>query len=107
MKKDKKILESKMNEEQYQKLYQENINNTKTNTKYIINNGSLFKQDKNDRVRKIIKRWELDPLLYMLHDHPMSAHFGVERTVTKAKEKYYWPKMRKDIEIYIKSCDQC
>src|SRR6185437_14449424 len=76
-------------------------------TKYITNHGLLLKQDKNDRVRRVIKRWELEPLLYMLHDHPISAHFGIERTVAKAKKKYYWPKMKEDIEIYIKFCDQC
>ena len=43
----------------------------------------------------------------MLHDHPISAHFGFERTYQKAKERFYWPNMRKDIEIYVKSCDQC
>ena len=37
----------------------------------------------------------------------MSTHFEIEKTTQIAKEKYYWPKMKDDIEIYIKSCNQC
>ena len=43
----------------------------------------------------------------MMHDHATSAHFGLQTTHDKTKEKYYWKGMRKDIETYVKSCDKC
>ena len=53
-----------MNEEQYQKLYQETISNTKSNTKYIIKQELLYKQNKEGQIKRVIKRWEIEPILY-------------------------------------------
>ena len=43
----------------------------------------------------------------MIHDDPTGAHFSVRAMYEKLKERYYWPKMKEDIETYVKSCDQC
>lgn len=45
--------------------------------------------------------------LSAFHDHPFSGHFGIRRTVTKLKARFWWPQMRHDVEQYIGSCDQC
>ena len=42
-----------------------------------------------------------------MHDHLLSAYFEIQITKDKIKEKYYWPGMSKDIEDYVKLCDQC
>src|SRR6266496_3751959 len=93
-----------MNEILYQNIWKETQENL--NKDYKIKEGKLYKI-KEEKDLRVIQRWETEPLLYMLHDHPVSAHFGFERTYQKAKERFYWPNMRKDIEIYVKSCDQC
>ncbi|CAF4027001.1 unnamed protein product, partial [Didymodactylos carnosus] len=41
------------------------------------------------------------------HDHPTSAHFGVQRTWSKLKDRCYWPKMKSTIENYIHACEKC
>jgi hypothetical protein len=46
-------------------------------------------------------------VLFLFHDHPTSAHFGINRTYEKLKNKYYWPKMKSSIVNYIQSCLQC
>src|SRR5207245_2638259 len=45
--------------------------------------------------------------MFIMHDHPISAHFAVKVTFDKVRGRYYWPKMYKDIRIYVESCDQC
>ncbi len=54
-----------------------------------------------------MKRNEIEPILSLAHEHPLSGHFGLEATLTKLKERYYWPKMKNDIKSYIQTCDQC
>ncbi|CAF4243720.1 unnamed protein product, partial [Didymodactylos carnosus] len=49
----------------------------------------------------------LNTALEAFHDHPMSGHFGVQRTLCKIRTRFWWPNMRKSIEHYISSCQQC
>ncbi|CAF4268934.1 unnamed protein product [Rotaria sp. Silwood2] len=46
-------------------------------------------------------------VLKAFHDHPMGGHFGVKRTLYKIRTRFWWPNMRKSIEHYISSCQQC
>lgn len=41
------------------------------------------------------------------HDDPMSAHMGVQKTIDKVLDRYYWPGMSKDIKNYVKNCQTC
>lgn len=41
------------------------------------------------------------------HDDPKSAHFGVQKTIDKIMDRYYWPGLSKDVKDYIRSCDVC
>lgn len=42
-----------------------------------------------------------------LHDAPTAGYLGLERTVRKFSERFYFPGMRKYIPDYIKSCEKC
>jgi len=46
-------------------------------------------------------------LIQELHGGALSGHFGVEKTCSMLKEHYYWPKMAKDVEHFIKRCLIC
>src|SRR6266540_2377815 len=74
--------------------------------KYELKEGRLVKIRLNKEL-KIIKRNEIEPILSLAHEHPLSGHFGLEATLSKLKERYYWPKMKDDIKSYIQTCDQC
>jgi hypothetical protein len=39
--------------------------------------------------------------------HAASAHFGVDSTLNRIKEKYFWTKMYNDVENYKKRCEKC
>ena len=40
-----------------------------------------------------------------LHDN--MGHLGVERTLDLARDRFFWPKMAEDIQIWISSCKRC
>ncbi len=48
----------------------------------------------------------MELILSLIHEHSLSKHFRLKATLTKLKEKYYWPKMKYDIKSYIQTCDQ-
>lgn len=41
------------------------------------------------------------------HDSKKHIHRGINETIRRIKEKYDWPNLSRDVEIYIKSCDIC
>ena len=91
-----------MNEKEYNKIT-ENIEKEK---KYELKEGVLYRK-KREKQLQVIRRWELEGVLYMMHDHILSAHFGIKATYEKTKERYYWKGLKEDVEIYVKSCDKC
>src|SRR5439155_27267259 len=103
-----------MDEELYREIYGKikDIENEQLDNKlkkYEIQEGILYRKDqKNDeKLLKVIRRHELEVVMFIMHDHPISAHFAVKVTFDKVRGRYYWPKMYKDIRIYVESCDQC
>jgi len=93
-----------MNEGEYKKIYENVENNGEKN--YQIIKGILYKTKENENLR-VIRRFELEGVMYMMHDHPTAAHFGINATYKKIKERYYWKNMKRDVEEYIKTCNQC
>src|SRR6266542_5638136 len=74
--------------------------------KYKLKEGRLVKIRLNKEL-KVLKRNEMEPILSLAYEHPLSEHFGLEATSSKLKERYFWPKMKNDIKSYIQTCDQC
>src|SRR6266511_2180809 len=91
-----------MDEETYQTLVRDI---EKYHDKYKIKKGKLIKIKPNKEL-KVLKRNEMEPILSLAHEHPLSGHFELEATLSKLKERYYWPKMKNDIKSYIQTCDQ-
>ena len=91
-----------MKEIEYNKI----IKNIEKEKNFEIKNGILYRKDK-EKELQVIRRFEIEGVLWMLHDHPTAGHFGINATYEKVKERYYWKNMLKDIEIYVKSCDKC
>ncbi len=86
-----------MDEETYQTLVRDI---EKYHDKYKLKEGKLIKI-KSDKELKILKRNEIEPILSLAHEYPLSRHFRLEAILTKLKERYYWLKMKNDIKNYI------
>jgi hypothetical protein len=76
---------------------------------FQIKNNYLYKKDKRKtgNLLRVIRKLELDPLLYMMHNDPTSGHFASENMFNKIRERYYWPQMFEDIRNYANACDSC
>src|ERR1700733_10221310 len=88
------------------KDYEDIVKNIEQKDDYEIDHGILYKINSNKRLR-VIRRYEFEGVMLLMHDHPMAAHFGIESTYNRIKEKYWWKGMRKDVETYVKTCKQC
>ena len=78
---------------------------------FEVKNNLLYKKDRRKKTRgkllKVLQKHEIEPVLYMLHNHPLGGHLGIDIVLNKVKNLYYWPQMHDDIKAYIKSCDSC
>src|SRR6266542_2080840 len=73
--------------------------------RYLLINNQLY-YEKGEKKLKVIKRFELEPILYMTHDDSTAGHFAIEIMYNKIKERYYWPKMYENIKIYVEFYNQ-
>ena len=46
-------------------------------------------------------------ILYEFHDSPLGGHRGMNKTYHAFRSRYTWPKMRREIEEYIRQCKSC
>lgn len=46
-------------------------------------------------------------VLYECHDDPKSAHLGVQKTIDRVLDRYYWPGLSKDVKNYVRDCRTC
>ena len=56
----------------------------------------------------VVPRSKVKDVLQMVHDAPATgAHMGVERTMAKTVQAFWWPQMYTDIKQYIDACEKC
>jgi hypothetical protein len=41
------------------------------------------------------------------HDDPSSSHMGIDKTIARVSERYWWPKFRSSVRKYVMSCNYC
>ena len=46
-------------------------------------------------------------ILKEYHDQPMAGHMGINKTKSKIVERFFWPKMGKEIRNYVLGCNTC
>ena len=67
---------------------------------YFIQEGMLFKG-----IHLCIPRSSMRlNLIKEKHSGGLAGHFGIDKTLSLLKEKYYWPQMYKDVQKFVKSC---
>ena len=81
---------------------------------YISQDGLLYHLDRNqkrgtrDALSQLVVPQSMKyEILSNVHNHVAGAHFGVHKTIRKLKQRYWWPRMFKDVEHWCKSCVDC
>jgi transposase InsO family protein len=46
-------------------------------------------------------------IMVRYHDHKLAAHMGIEKTLANIRNKYFWPKMARDVRIHVTNCLIC
>src|SRR4030095_11053821 len=97
--------------------FSHSFNNTQQNqliakSKFFeVKNNLLYKKDRRRKTRGqlllVIQKHEIEPILFMLYNHPLGGHLGTEIVFNKVRNLYYWPQMYDNIKEYIKACDSC
>ena len=113
-----------MEQQNYQQIYlylkEQTIPITLTTTKqqqkfknycnqFQIKNNFIYKKDKrrDKNLLRVIRTFETEPVLFMMHNDPTAGHFSVDKMFDKIKSRYYWPQMYESIRQYVQTCDAC
>src|SRR5688572_11700248 len=80
---------------------------SKESENFEVKYGMLYQKKTNEKSLRVLKRDEIDSVLFMIHNHPTGGHFGKNATYNKISTRFWWKGMYKDIENYIKTCDAC
>nr|KYP36202.1 Transposon Ty3-I Gag-Pol polyprotein [Cajanus cajan] len=70
---------------------------------FYISEGYLYKEGRicipQGSIRKLLVKES--------HEGGLMGHFGVEKTLSFLKEKFFWPHMRRDVERFCSRCIAC
>jgi len=76
---------------------------------YKLREGILYR--KNPRKGKplllVVPSILRKDLISECHDAPVAGHYGVEKTLARLKESYFWTDMDKSVRAYVGSCPFC
>lgn len=99
---DTKRLPSTLDEDQKRKL-------VKKSEFYEKHEGLLYKKDrrKDGNLLRVLRKHEIDPILFLVHTHPLGGHFNKDVMFEKTRDTYFWPQMYHDIRKYAQTCDAC
>ena len=84
-------------------------------TDYILVDNVLFhsrvaKSKRNkimDNLQIVIPEEMIDTVLKVVHDSPLGGHCGINNTLDRAKEHFFFPRMGKIISEYVQTCHTC
>ena len=71
--------------------------------KYFIQDGYLFKGKKLCIPMGSMR----ENIIRELHNSGLVGHFGKDKTLSLIEDKYYWPKIKRDITRYVARCRIC
>ena len=92
-----KLSELQESDEEARKIRAEGLKDSYKETEGVLHHQEL------SFVPKVI--WT--ELISRHHDDPLAGHLGIDKTRELIGQKYYWPNLRKDVEVYVKGCDVC
>src|SRR2546429_64430 len=56
---------------------------------FEVKNRKLYKKKKDSKILRVLQENETKTVLYMVYNHKMGGHFGIDATYNKIAERYY------------------
>uniref|UniRef100_A0A9J8B214 Gypsy retrotransposon integrase-like protein 1 n=1 Tax=Cyprinus carpio carpio TaxID=630221 RepID=A0A9J8B214_CYPCA len=80
-------------------------------SRLIIHNGVLCRHVRNsfgdDALQVVIPTSLIPEILRHVHGHPSVGHYGLAKTLDRARRSFYWPYMSSDIAKHCSQCTAC
>ncbi|CEP09032.1 hypothetical protein, partial, partial [Parasitella parasitica] len=73
---------------------------------YVWHNGLVCVQE-TGKLLPFVPVGLIEQVLVHVHSTNTGGHFGVDKTLDKVKEIGWWPNMREDVEVWVRSCEGC
>ena len=90
-------------QDEYCRSIIESLDHTENPNYVFLANGLLAKKD--GRIVVPLKRRET--VLKLNHDHKLSGHLGISKTLARVKGLYTWPQMANAVVKHIRNCITC
>ena len=75
---------------------------------YRVIDGVLFRVDQDQHDRRVAKVGEVDQILRNLHSNSVGGgHFGMNATVEKVSQRYWWKGFSSSARDFVKNCEIC
>ena len=78
---------------------------------FFIVDGILVKSPKNPRnvlnYAVVVPEKLVHQVMSGLHCSSFGGHLGISKTISRAKNRFYWPQMRRCIRTFVQSCRVC
>ena len=77
----------------------------------VLKDGLLFRQWESPAIGPVTQL--LTPMsirteiFQQLHASRIGGHLGIRRTLLSVKQRFFWPRVKRDIEQWCKECDDC
>lgn len=76
----------------------------------MLSQGVLYRYDldnEKNEAQLVISYNERMKILQEYHNPPTAGHYGSDKMVKRIRSRYFWPGMRKDVDMYTKNCLPC
>nr|GBM72566.1 hypothetical protein AVEN_139093-1 [Araneus ventricosus] len=77
-----------------------------------LKDGVLYRKWENDdgsscQWQLILPRSRIQEVLQETHDSTSGGHFGIMKTLRRIRERFYWDRLRADVEKWCRECQIC
>ncbi|UYV76084.1 K02A2.6-like, partial [Cordylochernes scorpioides] len=74
---------------------------------YMRKDGCLYVYNDQGNWVKVIPRSLINRVMGYHHNIASGGHFGVRKTLRRLRSEYFWPRMRTEVQNYIRRCENC
>ncbi|KAG3147925.1 hypothetical protein PI126_g12680 [Phytophthora idaei] len=78
--------------------------------RYTLDDVLLYYSTDSEDAPRVVVRHDEDVkyrVLYEVHDTPVGGHLGREKTYGSVSTIYWWPKLYKWVDTYVRTCETC
>ena len=74
---------------------------------FVLIHDTVWRMRNADQFQLYVPSVMIREVLLQCHDDLTAGHLGIKRTLTKVRDRFYWPAMKNDVRRWIKSCVEC